>query len=178
MTPRYAGLVSRACALVTDVVVLAIVVAVTNWVIQQIGRQILAWSFLEPGRCPEVTEWWRLRTWLCRGLPWVLPVVGFGLPPLYRVGFWTVTGQTPGMVLFGLRVLRTDGRSLRLGTALRRLLGYVACLFTFGLGFLAVAFSARRQGLHDRIAGTVVVYDWLERPERAPLAAPAAQLGP
>ncbi len=177
MTPRYAGLVSRTCALLTDVVILAVLIAVANWVIQQIGRQILAGSFLEPGRCAAATEWWRLRTWLCRGLPWVLPVVGFGLPPLYRVGFWTVTGQTPGMALFGLRVLRRDGRPLGLGTALRRALGYVACLFTFGLGFLAVAFSVRRQGLHDRIAGTIVVHDWLERSEHALLAAPVAHLG-
>ena len=177
MTRRYAGLVSRTCALVTDVVVLAVVIAITNWVFQQIGRQILAGSFLEPGRCPEATEWWRLRTWLCRGLPWVLPVVAFALPPLYRVGFWTVTGQTPGMALFGLRVLRADGRPLGLVVALRRVLGYVACLFTFGLGFLAVVFSARRQGLHDRIAGTVVVHDWLERPERGLLAAPAGHGG-
>ena len=165
--PRYASLVSRALALLTDVVILAFLIAATDFLIQQVGRQLLAASFLEPGRCAEATEWWRLRTWLCRGLPWVLPVSAFCLPPLYRVTFWTVTGQTPGMVLFGLRVLRANGSPVGLGTALRRLLGYVACALTFGLGFFAVVLSARRQGLHDRIAGTVVVHDWLDRAERA-----------
>jgi len=176
VTARYASLVSRALALLTDVVILAVLIAGTDFVIQQIGRQILSASFLEPGRCPEATEWWRLRTYLCWGLPWVLPVVGFSLPPLYRVTFWAVTGQTPAMALFGLRVLRADGRPLGLGTAIRRMLGYVACAATFGLGFLAVVLSVRRQGLHDRIAGTVVVHDWLDRPEHARLASPAARL--
>lgn len=170
MTPRYASVVSRTVAFLTDVVILAFLIAATDFLIQQIGRQILAASLLEPGRCAEATEWWRLRTYLCRGLPWVLPVVGFGLPPLYRVTFWTVTGQTPGMALFGLRVLRANGSPLGLGTALRRLVGYAACLLTFGLGFFALVLSARRQGLHDRIAGTVAVHDWLDRPERALLA--------
>ena len=162
MTPRYAGLVSRTGAVLTDVVVLAVLIAVTQWVIQQIGRQILAWSFLDPGDCSRGTEWWRFRTWLCRGLPWVGPVAAFSFPVIYRVAFWTVTGQTPGMALFGLRVLRADGRPVRLGVALRRILGYVACIFTFGIGFLMVAASRQRRGLHDRIAGTVEVHDWLD----------------
>lgn len=166
MTQRYAGVVSRTLALLGDVVVLALLIAVTHWVIQQIGRQILAGSFLEPGRCSEATEWWRLRTHLCRALPWVLPALGFGLPPLYRIGFWTVTGQTPGMALLGIRMLRGDGRPVQLTTALRRFLGDVACAFTFGLGFLGVLVSPRRQALQDVIGGTVVVHAWLERPSR------------
>lgn len=178
MTRRYAGVVSRTLALLGDVVVLALLVAVTNWVIQQIGRQILAGSFLEPGRCPEGTEWWRLRTHLCRALPWALPVVGFVLPPLYRIGFWSVTGQTPGMALFGIRMLRVDGRPVGVFTALRRFLGDIACAFTLGIGFLGVLVSARRQGLQDRIGGTVVVHAWLERPERGALVSPTVQLEP
>ena len=162
MTPRYAGLVSRTGAMLADVVVLAVLIALTQLVIQQIGRQILAGSFLDPGDCSRATEWWRFRTWLCRGLPWVGPVAAFSFPPIYRVAFWTVTGQTPGMALFGLRVLRADGRPVGLGVALRRMLGYVACIFTFGIGFLMVAASSQRRGLHDRIAGTVEVHDWLD----------------
>ena len=38
-----------------------------------------------------------------------------------------------------------------------RLIGYVASAMTLYVGFLMVAFTDRKRGLHDMIAGTVVV---------------------
>jgi len=76
----------------------------------------------------------------------------------YLVFFWARSGATPGKRVFGLRVIRADGvRPLGLGRALVRVLGYMACSMTLCIGFLMVAFSERRQGLHDLIAGTLVV---------------------
>jgi uncharacterized RDD family membrane protein YckC len=58
--------------------------------------------------------------------------------------------------------LEADGEP-RIGRrrAIRRLYGLVLCVLTLGLGFLGVLFSDRRRGLHDRIAGTDVLYDEL-----------------
>ena len=43
------------------------------------------------------------------------------------------------------------------GAALLRLIGYLASAMILYVGFLMVAFTDRKRGLHDMIAGTVVV---------------------
>lgn len=76
----------------------------------------------------------------------------------YFVGFWTWRGQTPGMMLFGLRVAReTDGANPGLARSILRYVGYVLSWITLLIGFIWVAFDSRKQGWHDKIAGTVVV---------------------
>ena len=82
------------------------------------------------------------------------------LSPLYRVGFWTLTGQTPGMAVLGLRVLRADGGKVGLLVAMKRFMGFMLSVSTLGIGFLMVLVTERRRALHDLLAGTVVVYDW------------------
>ncbi|MDQ1348009.1 MAG: hypothetical protein QG573_1383, partial [Acidobacteriota bacterium] len=69
-------------------------------------------------------------------------------------------GTTPGKRLMKLAIVsETTGPGEGLGwkTAALRLVGHLACSVTFGLGYLLVAFSARKQGLHDLIAKTNVV---------------------
>lgn len=167
MTRPYAGLVSRALALIADVILMAVLVTETTWFLEQLVRQVVGGRALETGRCPDV--WWSLRTYFCRGLPWIAPVAAISFPPLYRIGFWTITGQTPGMALLGLRLRRVDGAPMRLRTSVVRFLGYAASVLTFGAGFLLVLFTSKRQALHDRLAGTIVVHEWT-RPPRRPWA--------
>ena len=33
-------------------------------------------------------------------------------------------------------------------------------MFPLALGFLLIAFDPRKQGLHDKLAGTLVIVDW------------------
>jgi uncharacterized RDD family membrane protein YckC len=40
---------------------------------------------------------------------------------------------------------------------LLRYLGYIICFLMLGTGFLWIAFDVRKQGIHDKIADTVVV---------------------
>ncbi len=75
----------------------------------------------------------------------------------YAAGFWAWRGQTPGKMLLNIKVIRTDGSGVSLGYALLRYLGYVVNGLTLGIGFLWIAFDARKQGLHDKIADTYVV---------------------
>jgi len=153
MTQRNAGLVSRGAALVVDLVLLAVLVAGTSWLVQQI-------VLLDPENCPPAQAWWQLRRHLCQFVPYVAPVAGIMFSPLYRIGFWTITGQTPGMVLLGLRVLRADGGRVGLLIAVKRFIGFMLSAVTLGMGFLMVLVTDRRRALHDLLAGTVVVYDW------------------
>ena len=93
---------------------------------------------------------------------------------LYFVGLWSWRGQTAGMMLIGARVVRRDGSPVGLGwSALRYLLylmpffGPVVVLaslvsgwfmFLLPLVTLAVmALTRERRGIHDLVAGTVVI---------------------
>lgn len=77
---------------------------------------------------------------------------------LYSIGFWVAAdGQTPGKMLVGVRVTMVNGESLELGPAVLRYLGYFASTLLLGIGYLMVAFTPQKRGLHDYIAGTVVV---------------------
>ena len=79
-------------------------------------------------------------------------------PVAYFIGFWTWLGKTPGMMLFGLRVAReTDGSKPSLGRSFLRYVGYWLSWIALFIGFIWVAFDSRKQGWHDKIAGTVVV---------------------
>ena len=69
-----------------------------------------------------------------------------------------LTGFTVGKWAAGLRILRANGSPIGIGRALlRHFLGYPLSFITLGIGFLIVAFTSRGRGLHDLIAGTIVV---------------------
>lgn len=68
------------------------------------------------------------------------------------------TGLTLGKWATGLRIERTDGSNVGPGRALlRHFVGYPLSFMLFGVGFLIAAVSVHGRGLHDMIAGTVVV---------------------
>ena len=69
-----------------------------------------------------------------------------------------LTGLTIGKWATGLRIRRSDGTDLGIGRAfLRHFVGYPLSALTLGLGFIIAALNARGRGLHDLIAGTIVV---------------------
>jgi len=77
--------------------------------------------------------------------------------PLYFVGLWTWRGQTLGKMAIAIRVVRSDGRPVSVGTALLRLVGYLFSSLLLFVGFLMIVFDRERRGLHDRLADTIVV---------------------
>lgn len=84
---------------------------------------------------------------------------GLGVAFLLGIYFPATKGQTPGKKLLGLWIYSDEtpaGRGLGYGKAGMRFVGHMVCSFTFGLGYLMVAFTSRKQGLHDLIAKTYV----------------------
>jgi uncharacterized RDD family membrane protein YckC len=77
----------------------------------------------------------------------------------YFVLFWSTAGQTPGMRLMGLRVLTSGGTYPGVIRSLVRVIGLGLAIVPLFLGFLPVLVDRRRRGLHDLVAGTVVLYD-------------------
>jgi uncharacterized RDD family membrane protein YckC len=89
-------------------------------------------------------------------LLWLLAI--FVVSLVYFPFFWVNGGQTPGMRLFGIRVVRDlDGGPVGWGSAFLRLIGYWVAGVVFYIGYVWIFFDTRRRGWHDLIAGTVVV---------------------
>jgi uncharacterized RDD family membrane protein YckC len=84
---------------------------------------------------------------------WALVTAGY-----FVVG-WSTAGQTLGMRVMELSVLTADGllppRPLR---SIVRVVFLGLCILPLFAGFLPVLFDDRRRGLHDMIAGTVVLH--------------------
>jgi uncharacterized RDD family membrane protein YckC len=137
----YAGIVTRTLALAIDGLVLNLGIAVATTIVG------LALSVFGERLTDLETP-----ALLATGTAWAV-VAG-----AYFVGFWTLTGQTPGMRVLRLEVASTDGGSLHLGRALRRLAGMILAAIPLMAGYALILWDARRQGLHDKLAGTVVRY--------------------
>jgi uncharacterized RDD family membrane protein YckC len=89
----------------------------------------------------------------------IIPYYGMALllNAAYFTYFHGTTGQTPGKWLLGLRVVQTDGAPLTPGIAFLRWVGYIISKIPLYLGFIWAAFDGRRQGWHDKLAGTCVI---------------------
>jgi uncharacterized RDD family membrane protein YckC len=151
--PSYQGLITRTIAFTLDA-------AIINLVAMVVGVAVgLALSVLP----------------LPNSLDPVLIVLG-GLAYLlwssgYFVVFWSSAGQTPGDRLMWIRVCMADGGGppppFR---ALVRLGALVLAAIPLFAGFLTILVDDRRRGVHDMIAGTVVVGEIDETPTNDPTA--------
>ena len=114
----------------------------------------------------------------------VLAALGITLPPrlalahfilamlVYFGWFWINGGQTLAMRTWHIRVVdAVRGGRLRPGQAILRYLVAWFSLLALGLGFLWALIDRDRQFLHDRIAGTRLVFD---KPEATPAGTPSA----
>lgn len=69
-----------------------------------------------------------------------------------------LTGRTIGKWATGLRIQRNESGNPGIGRALlRHFVGYPLSFVTLGIGFLMAAATVHGRGLHDMIAGTIVV---------------------
>ncbi len=69
--------------------------------------------------------------------------------------FLSTKGATPGKMLLGLQVIRSDGSRL---TFLRGSMRQLAQALNFGIGYIIAAFDAEKRALHDHLCDTRVVY--------------------
>ncbi len=136
---RYGGLATRGIALVIDVLLAHLVFLLTGAMVGLVASMI---GTLRPQ--------WLVGT--IAGVGWSLVLV------VYFVLFWSTAGQTPGMRLFRLRVVRGE-EAPSVWRSFVRLVGLALAIIPCFAGFVPVLFDDRRRALQDYMAGTVVVYD-------------------
>jgi len=98
-------------------------------------------------------------------LVFVLPILSiipflaiFIVSFVYFPYYWQRSGQTPGMRMMNIKVVRdSDGGPLTWGSAILRLIGYWVSGFVFYIGYIWIFIDKRKRGWHDLIAGTVVI---------------------
>jgi uncharacterized RDD family membrane protein YckC len=146
---QYAGFTTRFIAWFMDRLLLTAIISISVAVISFLADSFRINEFLGLG------EEMRL----------IVVVIAVGMavsvPVVYNIGSWMLAGQTVGKWIMGLRVVQTNGQRLTFWASLRRQIGYVLSAILF-LGFLWILFDNRRQGFHDKLAGTFVVYSWPE----------------
>ncbi len=65
---------------------------------------------------------------------------------------------TPGKIILGLKIVDVDtGGKLSIGKAIGRYVGYIIAVLPLCLGIFWVGIDKRKQGWHDKLAGTVVI---------------------
>ena len=84
-------------------------------------------------------------------LNWVLPAIAVIL-------FWIYRQATPGKMAIHARIVdaKTGGKPST-GQLIGRYLGYYVSVIPLMLGIIWVGIDKRKQGWHDKLAGTVVV---------------------
>ncbi len=155
--PRYADLYERGIAAAVDVTLLFLLLSrvfdkISGWFYRHADHDQLmlaekaessweAWHYAWASGLPQL--------WLANAL---LQVMVLGL---FMVGCQSVWHSTPGKWLLGINVRRR--RDMGTPETWRYALRYLA-LIPSALLFFIVSFNKQRRGLHDMIAGTVVIH--------------------
>ena len=77
---------------------------------------------------------------------------------IYLVAMWAWRGQTIGMMPFNMKVVGVaDGKNIDIFRGVLRYVGFIIAAIPLLIGLIWAAFDSRKQGWHDKIAGTVVI---------------------
>jgi uncharacterized RDD family membrane protein YckC len=152
---RRAGFATRLVAFLLDVVIVSISSVLLGLLISLVLNFFgLGAQQLQAGSVSQILNVIRTLTVALASLATILFV------PAYFVVFWTLAGETPGKRVMGLRVMRPDHRKVGWVRSIVRFIGYFVSAIPLFLGFLWVLGDKGRQGWHDKLADTCVVYTW------------------
>jgi len=85
-------------------------------------------------------------------------IISYVLPAIAVVIFWIYRSATPGKMVTNISIVDADtGGKPSTGQFVGRYLGYYVSTIPLLLGIIWVAFDKRKQGWHDKLAGTVVI---------------------
>jgi uncharacterized RDD family membrane protein YckC len=133
-SPDYAGFWQRAAALLIDALIVIVILAPV---------MIVVFGMREISLDPAAHSW---------------DLLGFLALAAAVIGFWRYCGATPGKLALAVKIVdAASGQPASTGRLVVRFLAYFVSALPLYLGFLWVAVDRRKQGWHDKIAGTVVI---------------------
>ena len=141
---QYAGFVSRLLAYGIDIGIVVVMLIAFGWLVDTV-------TTLFPPVLFDPEGLFQLA---------IAGVVVVVTAAIYYLFFWMLMGQTPGKMILGVRIVSLDGSRLTFSQALRRFIGYFISALALYAGYWWVLVDNRRQGWHDKLAGTIVVYAW------------------
>ena len=85
-------------------------------------------------------------------------MLGYVVPFVATIWFWLHYLGTPGKMAMKLQIVdASTGGKMRTGQAIGRYFAYIISAVPLCLGFIWVGVDQRKQGWHDKLAGTVVI---------------------
>ncbi len=142
---KYAAWYSRFAALLIDMLVVNVILAIFMpgfWNFIYLNFANLATGKLDLG------SMWTAAPFIAF---WVAPVV-------YMILMWGFFSRTLGMFALKTRVAKVNGGRIDWITAVFRAFAYMIAGLPLFLGFLPILFDKKRQGLHDKLTRTIVIY--------------------
>lgn len=93
-------------------------------------------------------------------------LISWVFPAIVVIAFWITKQATPGKMAVSAKIVdATTGSAPSAGQLVGRYFAYFVAGLPLGLGILWVAFDKKKQGWHDKLAGTVVVRHVRRGPE-------------
>lgn len=85
-------------------------------------------------------------------------IILYLMPVVLVLLFWSAKQATPGKILIRAKIVDADsGLAPTFSKLCIRYIGYLVSMIPLGLGYFWVAFDPKKQGWHDKLAGTVVI---------------------
>lgn len=85
-------------------------------------------------------------------------IISYVLPAIAVILFWIYKSATPGKMALKLRIVdKNTGLKPSIKQFIIRYLGYYVSSIPLFLGIIWVGIDKRKQGWHDKMAGTVVI---------------------
>ncbi len=85
-------------------------------------------------------------------------IIIYLLKALYFVLFLKLRGATPGKLAMRIQVVKKEGEISWIDAVYRETVGRYLSGLVLCIGYLMVGFSRTKQGLHDMLCDTVVIY--------------------
>jgi len=87
-------------------------------------------------------------------------IIGYVFPLVATVWFWLRYSGTPGKMVLKLKIVDAKtGNKLSMTQAVGRYFAYIPAILFLFLGIFWVGIDKKKQGWHDKLAGTVVIKD-------------------
>ena len=85
-------------------------------------------------------------------------LISYVFPAVAVLIFWSYRSATPGKMILNMKIIDAkSGQKPSTGQFVGRYFGYFVSMIPLMLGIIWVAFDKRKQGWHDKLAGTLVV---------------------